>query len=211
MPGRSHHARRLLTTARFYLNLTPELPQNWGKINPNHNDYHSDPMDITRTFWIPVIMDWWRRQEDTHSKYVDLGNVARNIFSIIQHGVGVEAGFSLGQVVISLRQSKTTGETLPEKVVARQFKPANNGLLAGDDRVLHTMIMLMTWKWRDRQSKRNCTEWPRSTMFWRCGRVARTYVQHRRNRALKTSIWLRRIHIRYQRDHQSILVELSTW
>jgi len=135
-PGRSDRAARLLTAARLYLNSPPELPQNWGQINPNLNDYHSDPMEISSTFWLPDITDWWRQQEETHSKYADLSNVARNIFSIIPHGDGVEASFSLGQDVIGRRQSKTTGETLREKVVVMQFARANSGLMAGDDPVL---------------------------------------------------------------------------
>jgi hypothetical protein len=64
--------------------------------------------------------------------------VARDIFSIIPHGVGVEASFSLGRDVISWRQSKTTGETLREKVVVRKFARANNGILAGTDPELDT-------------------------------------------------------------------------
>jgi len=48
----------------------------------------------------------------------------------------VAASFSLGQDVIGWRQSKTTGETLREKVVVRQFACANSGLLAGDNPVL---------------------------------------------------------------------------
>jgi len=135
-PGRSDRAARLLPAARLYLNSPPELPQNWGQINPNLNDYHSDPMEISSTFWLPDITDWLRQQEETHSKYADLSNVARNIFSMIPHGVGVEAGFSLGRGVIGWRQSKTTGETLRKKVVVRQFARANSGLLAGDDPVL---------------------------------------------------------------------------
>jgi len=86
-PGRSDHAARLLTAARLYLNSPPELPQNWGQINPNLNDYHSDPMAISSTFRLPDITDWWRQQEETHSKYADLSNVARDVFSIIPHGV----------------------------------------------------------------------------------------------------------------------------
>jgi hypothetical protein len=121
------------------LNSPPEAPKNWGQINPNLNDYHSDPMEISSTFWIPDITDWWRQQEETHSKYADLSNVARDIFSIIPHGVGVEASFSLGRDVIGWRQSKTTGETLREKVVVRQFARANNGILAGTDSELDTM------------------------------------------------------------------------
>jgi hypothetical protein len=93
-------------------------------------------MEISSTFWLPDITDWWRQQEETHSKYADLSNVARDIFSIIPHDVGVEARFSLGRDVIGWRQSKTTGETLRENVVARQFARANCGLLAGDDPLL---------------------------------------------------------------------------
>ena len=62
--------------------------------------------------------------------------MARDVFSIIPHGVGVDAGFSLGRDAIGWRQSKTTGETLHEKVVVSQFTRANSGLLAGDDPVL---------------------------------------------------------------------------
>jgi len=120
-PGRSDCAACLLTAARLYLNSPPEAPKNWGQINPNLNDYHSDPMEFSSTFWIPDITDWWCQQEETHSKYADLSNVAPNIFSLIPHCVGVEASFSLGLDVIGWRQSKSTGETLREKVVVRQF------------------------------------------------------------------------------------------
>jgi len=95
-PGRSDRDARLLNAARLYLNSPPEAPKNWGQINPNLNDDHSDPMEFSWTFWIPDITDWWRQQEETHSKYANLSNVARNIFSIILQGVGVEASCSLG-------------------------------------------------------------------------------------------------------------------
>jgi len=65
-PGRSDHAARLLTATRFYLNSPPEAPKNWGQINPNLIDYHADPMEISSTFWITDITDWWRQQEETH-------------------------------------------------------------------------------------------------------------------------------------------------
>jgi len=99
-PGRSDRTARLLTAARHYLNPPPEASQNWGQINPNLIQYHSDAMEINSTFWIPDITDWGRQQEDTHSKYADLSKVARNIFPIMPHGVGVEASFSLGRDVI---------------------------------------------------------------------------------------------------------------
>jgi hypothetical protein len=61
-PGRSDRATRLLTAPRLYHNSPPEAPKNWGQINPNLNDYHSDPMQISSTFWIPDITDWWCQQ-----------------------------------------------------------------------------------------------------------------------------------------------------
>jgi len=137
-PGRSDRATRILTAVRLYLNPLPEAPKNSGQINPNLKDYHSDPMEISNTFWIPDITDWWRQQEETHSTYADLSNVARDIFCIIPHGVGVEASFSVGQDVIGWRQSKTTRKTLREKVVVRQFAWAHNGIWAGTDRELDT-------------------------------------------------------------------------
>jgi hypothetical protein len=73
-----------------------------------------------------------------HSKYANLSNVARDIFSIIPHGVRVEASFSLGRDVIGWRQSNTTGEILREKVVVRQFARANTRILAGTDPELDT-------------------------------------------------------------------------
>jgi len=122
----------------MFLNSPSEQTKNWGQINPNLNDYHFDPMGISSTFWIPDITDWWQHQEETHSKYADLSNVARDILSIISHGVEVEASVSLGQDVSGWRQSKTTGETLREKAVVRQFARANNGILAGTDPELDT-------------------------------------------------------------------------
>jgi hypothetical protein len=44
----------------------------------------------------------------------------------------------LAEIVIGWRQSKTTGETLREKVVVRQFARANNWIFAGTDRELDT-------------------------------------------------------------------------
>jgi hypothetical protein len=55
-----------LTAARLYLNSPPKLPQNWGKINPNLNDYQSDPMEMSSTFWLLDITDWRREQEEAH-------------------------------------------------------------------------------------------------------------------------------------------------
>jgi len=114
------------------LNSPPESPKNWVEVYLNVSDYHSDPCEISSTFWLLDITDWWRQQEEMHSKCPDPFNVACDILSIIPHSVGVQASFSLGQDSIGSRESKTTGETLWEKVVVRQFDRANNGVLAGD-------------------------------------------------------------------------------
>ena len=90
-------------------------------------------MEISSTFTLLVITDCWRQHDEIHSKYAELSNVAHDIFTIIPHGFGVEACFSLGRDGICLRQSKTTGDTPPKKVLLRQFAGANNGMLADDD------------------------------------------------------------------------------
>jgi len=131
-PRWSNRAAQLVTAARLYLNSPPDAPRNWGQVNPNLNDYHSEPMEIRSTFWLSDITDWWRRGWETHSKYTDLPNVAHDIFSIITHGVRVEASFSLVPDIIGCTQSKTTGETIQEEVLVRQMARANNGILAAD-------------------------------------------------------------------------------
>jgi hypothetical protein len=60
------------------------------------------------------------------------------MFSIIPHGVRVEASFFLERDVIGCRHSKTTGKTLREKFIVRQFARVNNGILVGDCAVLDT-------------------------------------------------------------------------
>jgi hypothetical protein len=109
----------LLTAVRIYLNSPPQSPKNWRQVNPNCNDYHSDPIEISSTFLLPDIADWWHRPEETHSMYANLSSVAHAIFSILPQGGGGEASVSYWRDVIESRQSKTTGETLWEEVVVR--------------------------------------------------------------------------------------------
>jgi len=104
-PGRSDCAALVSTTSRLDLNSPPDLPQNWGQINPDLNDYHSDPMKIISTFWLQDITNWWREQEETHWKYADLSNVACHIVSIIPHSVRLEGSSALGWDEIGWRQS----------------------------------------------------------------------------------------------------------
>jgi len=65
--------------------------------------------------------------------------VAHDIFSIIQHGVRVEAGFSLRADVIGWRESYTTGGTVSGRVVLCQFPRANNRIFAANDPASGTM------------------------------------------------------------------------
>ena len=157
-PGRSDCASRSSPAARLYLNSPPSSLKNWGQVDPDLRDYHSNPMGISSTFWIPDITDWWRQQEELHSRYVDHSTVARDIFSIIQHGVGVEASFSLGWDVIVCRQSKIPGENLRETDIVRQVALAINGISAVDDPALDMKPQKTTRKWRQSQRTQHCTE-----------------------------------------------------
>jgi len=131
-PGWSDRIAPYLTATRLYFNSMPEAPKNWGQINPNHNDNHSDPMETSSTFWLLDITDWWCQHKETHSNYANLSNVACDIFSNIPHGVGVEARYSLGLDINGWRQSGTTGETLQEKVIVRQLAGGKKGISVGD-------------------------------------------------------------------------------
>jgi len=132
-PRMSDCAAHWFTAARRYWNSLPEFSENLGRIKPNLNDYHSDHMEIYCTFWLPDITDWWLYREETYSQYPNLSNVVCDVLSIIPHGVGVEASFSLGWDVISWRQWKPSGKTNCDKFVIRQLAWANDGILAGSD------------------------------------------------------------------------------
>jgi hypothetical protein len=67
-PRRSDCASCLITSARLYLNSTPESPKTWGQVYADVNESHSDPMEIHSLFWLPDISSWWHQQEETHSK-----------------------------------------------------------------------------------------------------------------------------------------------
>jgi len=43
----SERVARLLTAARFLLSPLPESPTNWGQLNLNLTDFHTDPIEIT--------------------------------------------------------------------------------------------------------------------------------------------------------------------
>jgi len=135
-PRLSDTAVQLLTAERHYLNSLPEAPKYCGQVNWNLKDYHSNPVEISSIFWSLDTTDWWRVQQETHWKYPNLSNVARDIFSIIPHCVGVESSSSLRQDIVGWRQSKTTSEILQEEAVVTLFAKANNRMLPVDHTVL---------------------------------------------------------------------------
>jgi len=49
-PGQSDRTAHVFTPARLNLNSPPEARKNLGQVNPNLNDYHSDPVEISSTF-----------------------------------------------------------------------------------------------------------------------------------------------------------------
>jgi hypothetical protein len=60
-PGQSNHAARWSIATRHYLNSLPEAPKNRGQINPNLNNYHSEPMEFSSKFGILDITNWWHQ------------------------------------------------------------------------------------------------------------------------------------------------------
>jgi hypothetical protein len=92
--------------------------------------------------------------------------VGYDIFSIIPHGVGVETSFSLGRDVIGRRQSKTTGKTLRENVVVRQFARANNRVLAGSIPELHTTNTENNLEMKNETDERKFDRMARVHDFW---------------------------------------------
>jgi hypothetical protein len=120
-PRCSDRIARLLTATRLYLNSPQDSPQDWKQVNPNCNDYLSDPIGISSTYWLPHITDRWHQPEATYSKYTDLSNVAHDIFSIVPQVAKVEASILLQWDVIGWRESKSTGETLRDIVIVRGY------------------------------------------------------------------------------------------
>jgi hypothetical protein len=137
--GQNNPAVGFSTAARLFLNLLRESPKDWEHVNLSLNDYDTDSIEICSIFWLPDITDRWRQHEEMHPKYNNVPIIPYNITYIIPHGVGVEAGCSLGRDVIGWRQSKTTCESLHGNVVLKQFADATHGILAGDDPPLDTM------------------------------------------------------------------------
>jgi len=211
-PERRDCTALLRPAAMLYWNSLPESPQDWGQVNPNVNDYHSDPMEISSTFWLPGITTWWQQQEDIHPKHADLSNVARGIFSIIPHSVGVEAIVPLGEVLLAGGN---------EKPHARPF--AKMGLQGYVPQPVTGYCQAMTQRWLRRTQK--------ITRKWRESGRAKHIAQNGQGpqrfgdvagqpkpmcytegiSCSNPDVDSRRVHFGYIRDLQSILITLLTW
>lgn len=68
----------------------------------------------------PDVADWWREQEKNETLFKPLAKMARDIFSVIPHGVGVEHSFSIARMVVSWQQHRMSAETLKQRMIVRQ-------------------------------------------------------------------------------------------
>ena len=129
-PARASRQERMKDVARSYLSTLPVDIASIDQRRPNIDDLKSeDPDEMTAGFWKPDVAAYWLQQEENFGEYAVLARMARDIFSVIPHGVGVESSFSLGRDLIGWRQSSTNGETLRRKVIVRQYARSNPGLL----------------------------------------------------------------------------------
>jgi len=115
-------------------------------------------MEIGSRISVLDITIWWSQQEDMDLNYVNLSNVAHNIFCTILHGGGLEASFSHRRDVFGWRVSRTRGATLCEKFSVRHFAAASHGILACGEPVFDTMntdnLLDMEWEeeWKNLHS-----------------------------------------------------------
>jgi len=211
-PRQSNGTAHRSTAARLYLNSPPEAPKTSGHIDPNLNDYHSDPIEISSTFWLPDITGWWRQQEKTSSKYAHLPNVACDIFPIIPDGIAVEANFSLGRDEIGWRQSKTTRETLCQKVIVTRFARANNAILAGADPELDAKNTDNDMEMKKEAKERTMHRMAKVHDFVEMWQGSQNlHATQEGISPTQQADDCRGIHCGHRRDRHSIVVTLSTW
>ena len=133
-PARVLPQDRLMEVARKYIKSVNADPAALGQHPPKTDNLKSEnPQELTAAFWKPDVAAYWQEHEDSCTEYAPLARMARDVFSVIPHGIGVEASFSLGCDVLGWRQCRTSGDMLQKKVIVRQFSRSNPGILAGAD------------------------------------------------------------------------------
>ena len=96
-----------------YINSVNADPLALGQHPPKTDDLKSEnPQQLTAAIWKPDVAAYCREQEVSCMEYAPLARMACDVFSVIPHGVGVEASFSLGRDVLGWRQCRTSGDTL---------------------------------------------------------------------------------------------------
>jgi hypothetical protein len=111
IPGRIDCTDHIFTVPWLYLHSLPESLYNWAQVNPNINNHYPDAMEISGTFWLPDITNWWG-QEEPNPMNADLSTEACIISFVISPGVGMDPSFSLQRDVLGWRQSNITSKTL---------------------------------------------------------------------------------------------------
>lgn len=74
----------------------------------------------------PDIGEWWHQQEKDNTVFKPLAKMARDVLSVIPHGVGAERSFSIGRMVVSWQQHGMTAETLKQRMIVRQDNNRRN-------------------------------------------------------------------------------------
>ena len=86
---------------------------------------NDDPGKITISWFKPTPDGYWAKIAIAPSrgdmKYLQrVEEMARDIFSCVPHGVGVESSFSIARNVVSWKQSRMTAKTLQANMIVRQ-------------------------------------------------------------------------------------------
>lgn len=100
----------------------------FGRKAGNLNDLeeeNQDPTRITVSWFNPTPDNFWRQVSSPslsqhHQYLLPVEQMARDIYSCVPHGVGVESSFSIGRNVLSWKQSRMTASTLQSMIVTRQ-------------------------------------------------------------------------------------------
>jgi len=189
-PGRSDRAARSLPATRLYLNLPPEAPKTAGKLiqismitTPTpwrlgvHLGYRTSPTgEVNRTKHTPstqISLMW-------HATYL----LSYHMVSEWRPDYHLAKMLSTGG-----SQKPQVGLFAKKSLYGSSLEPIT-GFWQALTQYWIQRTQKTTRKWRKRQRKGNCIEWPRCTTFWRCRRAARSYVLPRRNLTLETSRWL---------------------
>lgn len=121
LPSTPNHARQIsLAAALRYLDEKPtEVPYTVVNALPAEEDI-TEPERMTKDFFRPDVLGWWREVERTEPSLKDLAAMARDVFSTVPHSVGVESSFSIARKAVGWQQSAISAGQLENYVIYRQ-------------------------------------------------------------------------------------------